>query len=54
MSIFGSIGTLDSDLSFIYSFIDILKELLNMIADFFTKMTGGAATEDGADKGADA
>ena len=45
MSIFGSIGTLDTDLSFIYSFIDILKELFNMIADFFSKMTGGSATE---------
>ena len=51
---FGSIGSLDSDLSFIYSFIDILKELFNVIADFFAKMTGGAATEDGADEGADA
>ncbi len=51
---FGSIGTLDGDLSFIYQFIDILKELLNTIADFFAKMTGGSATEDSEDDGEEA
>lgn len=45
---FGSIGTLDGDLSFIYQFIDILERLFEMIANFFTGITGGSKESDDA------
>ena len=43
---FGSIGTLDGDLSFIYQFIDILEKLFEMIANLFNSIGGGSKESD--------
>lgn len=45
--------TWDSEFGFIYQFIDILERLFEVIANFFKSLTGGAATPETPEAGAD-